>query len=103
MVYAIIDNKPVLTSDLKITNLAINNDTIGNLYVISTSTLNSVIQDVNVRVEGGLLNNLNIKGIQLDDTRIKIDNQIFQVILITGEIVCDEKIIAQCEMKIFIS
>ena len=36
-------------------------------------------------------------------TRIKIDNQIFQVILITGEIVCDEKIIAQCEMKIFIS
>lgn len=36
-------------------------------------------------------------------TRIKIDNKVFQVILITGEIVCKEKIIAQCEMKIFIS
>jgi predicted hotdog family 3-hydroxylacyl-ACP dehydratase len=36
-------------------------------------------------------------------TEIKIENQVFDVILITGKIFCREIIIAHCEMKIFIS
>jgi predicted hotdog family 3-hydroxylacyl-ACP dehydratase len=36
-------------------------------------------------------------------TEINIENQVFNVILITGKIFCKEKIIAHCEMKIFIT
>ncbi len=36
-------------------------------------------------------------------TEIKIVKQIFDVTLITGKVLCNEKIIAQCEMKIFIA
>ncbi len=36
-------------------------------------------------------------------TEIKIEKQFFNVILITGKIYCDEIMIAQCEMKIFIT
>jgi predicted hotdog family 3-hydroxylacyl-ACP dehydratase len=43
---------------------------------------------------------------KIDDyiiTEIKIEKQFFNVILITGKIYCNEQIIAQCEMKIFIT
>lgn len=36
-------------------------------------------------------------------TEIKIEKQFFNVILITGKIHCNEQLIAQCEMKIFIT
>lgn len=36
-------------------------------------------------------------------TEIAIENQIFDVTLISGIITCNEKIIAQCNMKIFIN
>jgi len=36
-------------------------------------------------------------------TEITIENQIFDVTLITGKIVCNDKVAAQCEMKIFIN
>lgn len=36
-------------------------------------------------------------------TEIKIEKQFFNVILITGKIYCNEIMIAQCEMKIFIT
>jgi predicted hotdog family 3-hydroxylacyl-ACP dehydratase len=36
-------------------------------------------------------------------TEIKVEKQVFDVILITGKIFCNEIIIAECEMKIFIS
>ena len=36
-------------------------------------------------------------------TEIRIEKQFFNVILITGKIYCNEIIIAQCEMKIFIT
>ncbi len=36
-------------------------------------------------------------------TEIKIDNQIFDVTIITGNIFCKGKIAARCEMKIFIN
>lgn len=36
-------------------------------------------------------------------TEIIIENQIFDVTLITGKIICNDKIAAQCEMKIFIN
>ena len=36
-------------------------------------------------------------------TEITIENQIFDVTLISGKVFCNEKIIAQCNMKIFIN
>lgn len=36
-------------------------------------------------------------------TEITIDNQIFDVTLISGKITCNNKLIAQCKMKIFIN
>ncbi len=36
-------------------------------------------------------------------TEITIENQIFDVTLISGKIVCNGKLIAQCNMKIFIN
>ena len=36
-------------------------------------------------------------------TEIIIENQIFDVTLISGKIVCNGKVAAQCEMKIFIN
>jgi len=37
------------------------------------------------------------------ETEITITNQIFDITVITGKVTCNQKIIAQCEMKIFIS
>ncbi len=36
-------------------------------------------------------------------TEITIENQIFDVTLISGKITCNEQLIAQCKMKIFIN
>ena len=36
-------------------------------------------------------------------TEITIENQIFDVSVISGKISCNEQVLAQCEMKIFIS
>ncbi len=36
-------------------------------------------------------------------TEITITNQIFDVSVISGKIICNEKVLAQCEMKIFIT
>ncbi len=36
-------------------------------------------------------------------TEISIENQIFDVTLISGKIICNDKIAAHCEMKIFIN
>ncbi|MDE1192014.1 MAG: 3-hydroxyacyl-ACP dehydratase [Arachidicoccus sp.] len=35
-------------------------------------------------------------------TEVKIVNQIFDVTIIEGKVFCDNKLIAQCEMKIFV-
>ena len=54
----------------------------------------------------GAVTNLEIDRLPfLDDeleTSIKIENQIFDVTLISGEVSCCSKIIARCEMKIFL-
>ena len=44
-------------------------------------------------------------GMQYDEliTEITIENQIFNVTLITGKISCNEQPVAQCQMKIFIN
>ena len=36
-------------------------------------------------------------------TEITIENQIFDVTIISGRVYCNEKLIAQCQMKIFIN
>jgi predicted hotdog family 3-hydroxylacyl-ACP dehydratase len=36
-------------------------------------------------------------------TEITIDNQIFDVSLISGKIICNDRLVARCEMKIFIN
>ena len=36
-------------------------------------------------------------------TEIRIENQIFDVMLIKGKVNCDNRLLAECEMKIFIS
>lgn len=55
----------------------------------------------------GAVQNLEINGLpEIHDeieTEIAIKNEIFNVSIITGKITCREKILAQCEMKIFIS
>ena len=37
------------------------------------------------------------------ETEISIENQIFEVTIITGKVWCRKKLMAQCEMKIFIT
>lgn len=55
----------------------------------------------------GAIKNLVIHSLpQVNDTlltEITIENQIFEVTLITGKITCNEVLLAECEMKIFIS
>lgn len=55
----------------------------------------------------GAINKLSITGFpKINEdiiTEIKIEKQFFNVILITGKTFCNEQIIAQCEMKIFIT
>jgi predicted hotdog family 3-hydroxylacyl-ACP dehydratase len=53
------------------------------------------------------IKNLVITGFpQINDeiiTEIKIEKQVFDLILITGKIFCNETMVAHCEMKIFIT
>ncbi len=55
----------------------------------------------------GAVNNLQIYRLPVVDevleTDIKIENQIFDVTLISGRVSCKGSIVAQCEMKIFMS
>jgi predicted hotdog family 3-hydroxylacyl-ACP dehydratase len=55
----------------------------------------------------GAVKDLEIFGLpQADDeliTEITIENQIFDVILFSGKVWHDKKLMAQCEMKVFIS
>lgn len=55
----------------------------------------------------GAVNSLHIYSLpKIGDeliTEITIENQIFDVTLISGKIVCDGKPVAQCNMKIFIN
>jgi predicted hotdog family 3-hydroxylacyl-ACP dehydratase len=55
----------------------------------------------------GAIKNLSITGFpKINDeiiTEITIENQIFDVSVISGKISCNERLLAQCEMKIFIT
>ena len=55
----------------------------------------------------GAVNNLKIFSLPKTGdeliTEIIIENQIFDVTLITGKITCNERVIAECKMKIFIN
>ena len=55
----------------------------------------------------GAVNNLKIFSLPKTGneliTEITIENQIFDVTLITGKITCNNEIIAECKMKIFIN
>jgi predicted hotdog family 3-hydroxylacyl-ACP dehydratase len=55
----------------------------------------------------GAIKNLVINGYpkinETINTEIEIQNQIFDVSLISGKIICNEIVLAQCEMKIFIT
>lgn len=55
----------------------------------------------------GAIKNLEVFSLpavnDLLDTEISIENQIFDVTVITGRVKCREQLLAQCEMKIFIS
>ncbi len=84
LTYLIVDNKAILTSDLNIKNLSIGKDTIGNLYVLSTSTDNPFIQDINITVEGGILDSLQIRG--LIDFKSKSDNMDLKINLPPSEL-----------------
>ena len=37
------------------------------------------------------------------ETEIRIENQIFDITVISGKVYCNKKLMAQCEMKIFIT
>ena len=54
----------------------------------------------------GAVKNLEITSLpKINDkliTEIKIENQVFDVILISGRVCCEDKLVATCEMKIFI-
>jgi hypothetical protein len=54
----------------------------------------------------GAVTNLNITEIprngSLLETSIKIENQIFDVTLISGQVSCEGRLVASCEMKIFL-
>ena len=55
----------------------------------------------------GAVNNLHIFGLPKTGdeliTEITIENQIFDVTLVSGKITCSGQLIAQCKMKIFIN
>ena len=55
----------------------------------------------------GAVQNLTISGLpkinDLIETEISIKNQIFDVTIISGTIRCGDRVLAQCEMKIFIA
>ena len=55
----------------------------------------------------GLVKNLEIMGLPIINdnliTEIKVENQIFDVTVITGTVKCNNALVAQCEMKIFIN
>jgi predicted hotdog family 3-hydroxylacyl-ACP dehydratase len=55
----------------------------------------------------GAIKNLVINGLpKINEqiiTEITIVNQIFDVSVISGKIICNKKVLAQCEMKIFIT
>ena len=55
----------------------------------------------------GAIKNLSITGLpKINDeiiTEITIENQIFDVSVISGKISCNGQVLAQCEMKIFIT
>jgi predicted hotdog family 3-hydroxylacyl-ACP dehydratase len=55
----------------------------------------------------GAVKNLEIfsfpKTGELLTTEITIENQIFEVTILSGKIFCNESIVAQCEMKIFLT
>lgn len=55
----------------------------------------------------GDIKNLEIKALpKINDeleTEISVENQIFEVTIIRGRVRCREKLLAECEMKIFIS
>jgi len=55
----------------------------------------------------GAIRNLHIYGFpRLNDkiiTEITVEKQIFDVSVISGKITCNEKVLAHCEMKIFIT
>lgn len=40
---------------------------------------------------------------QLLETEVHIENQVFNVTIITGKVICEGTLLAQCEMKIFIA
>jgi hypothetical protein len=48
IIYSVSGNKPVISSNLKIINLSIEKDTIGDLTVLTTSKENSALQDVDI-------------------------------------------------------
>lgn len=54
----------------------------------------------------GAIKNLQINALPLTGdeiiTEIKIDNQVFDVSMVSGKIMLGKKMIAQCDMKIFI-
>jgi predicted hotdog family 3-hydroxylacyl-ACP dehydratase len=54
----------------------------------------------------GAVKNLEITSLpKINDkliTEIKIENQVFDVILISGRVCCKDKLVATCEMKIFV-
>ena len=55
----------------------------------------------------GDIKNLEIKALpKINDeleTEISVENQIFEVTIIRGSVQCRKKLLAECEMKIFIS
>ena len=55
----------------------------------------------------GAIKNLVIHSLPLVndelETEISVENQIFDVMLITGKVTCNKVLLAACEMKIFIS
>jgi predicted hotdog family 3-hydroxylacyl-ACP dehydratase len=55
----------------------------------------------------GAIKDLEIFGLpkigQLLETEVHIENQVFNVTIVTGKVACAGKLLAQCEMKIFIA
>lgn len=56
------DGYPIIESDLVVDDLSMDNDTLGNLILNSAATDEPLLVTIDGRMEGGLLNDLNISG-----------------------------------------
>ncbi|MCB9261245.1 MAG: hypothetical protein H6607_02560 [Flavobacteriales bacterium] len=68
---------PIIQGNLKITNLAVNNDTIGDFKITTSSNQDPLLMNINAEIANGLLKDVTLKGTL--DLRNEIDVLNFQL------------------------